>query len=290
MRLAGRRVPELRPPPPPGSRHLRALAAGRPGPGEPGRRPAGAQPRSGHGRAAPGLRGRRAPRAAAAATAAAAAARSPATPGFPPGARQEGGERRGVTCPPPTSVEHADIRVKSYTLNSRERYVCNAGFKRKAGTSSLTECVFNETMNVAHWTTPNLKCIRDPSLTRQRPASTASPASPASPAGVAPEPESPTPSGKGTTGVVSNVPPQAPSQTTAMAPEHAGARLSPRAVVAVAVSTPCALLLCGACVLLLVVHFRRSRPTSQTPGMAMESMEVVPMTGGSDATGGGTES
>ncbi|XP_020920693.1 interleukin-15 receptor subunit alpha isoform X4 [Sus scrofa] len=261
MRLAGRRVPELRPPPPPGSRHLRALAAGRPGPGEPGRRPAGAQPRSGHGRAAPGLRGRRAPRAAAAATAAAAAARSPATPGFPPGARQEGGERRGVTCPPPTSVEHADIRVKSYTLNSRERYVCNAGFKRKAGTSSLTECVFNETMNVAHWTTPNLKCIRDPSLTRQRPASTASPASPASPAGVAPEPESPTPSGKepaltsksdptvsapgpgsrlmpskppptGTTGVVSNVPPQAPSQTTAMAPEHAGARLSPRAVVA----------------------------------------------------------
>lgn len=177
--------------------------------------------------------------------------RSPATP--------------GVTCPPPTSVEHADIRVKSYTLNSRERYVCNAGFKRKAGTSSLTECVFNETMNVAHWTTPNLKCIRDPSLTRQRPASTASPASPASPAGVAPEPESPTPSGK-------------------------GARLSPRAVVAVAVSTPCALLLCGACVLLLVVHFRRSRPTSQTPGMAMESMEVVPMTGGSDATGGGTES
>lgn len=72
MRLAGRRVPELRPPPPPGSRHLRALAAGRPGPGEPGRRPAGAQPRSGHGRAAPGLRGRRAPRAAAAATAAAA--------------------------------------------------------------------------------------------------------------------------------------------------------------------------------------------------------------------------
>uniref|UniRef100_A0A8D0MVM1 Uncharacterized protein n=1 Tax=Sus scrofa TaxID=9823 RepID=A0A8D0MVM1_PIG len=113
-------------------------------------------------------------------------------------------------------------------------------------------------MNVAHWTTPNLKCIRDPSLTRQRPASTASPASPA---GVAPEPESPTPSGKepaltsksdptvsapgpgsrlmpskpppaGTTGVVSNAPPQAPSQTTAMAPEHAGARLSPRAVVA----------------------------------------------------------
>ncbi|KAB1253979.1 Interleukin-15 receptor subunit alpha [Camelus dromedarius] len=64
-----------------------------------------------------------------------------------------------ITCPTPTSVEHANIRVKSYNLNSRERYVCNSGFKRKAGTSSLTECVFNKTMNIAHWTTPNLKCI-----------------------------------------------------------------------------------------------------------------------------------
>uniref|UniRef100_A0A287DBE9 Interleukin-15 receptor subunit alpha n=1 Tax=Ictidomys tridecemlineatus TaxID=43179 RepID=A0A287DBE9_ICTTR len=65
----------------------------------------------------------------------------------------------GTTCPTPISVEHADIRVKSYTLNSRERYVCNSGFKRKAGTSSLTECVLNKTTNTAHWTTPSLKCI-----------------------------------------------------------------------------------------------------------------------------------
>ncbi|XP_043335808.1 interleukin-15 receptor subunit alpha isoform X6 [Cervus canadensis] len=65
----------------------------------------------------------------------------------------------GITCPTPTSVEHADIRVKNYSINSRERYVCNSGFKRKAGTSSLTQCVFNETAKVAHWTTPNLKCI-----------------------------------------------------------------------------------------------------------------------------------
>nr|XP_027800636.1 interleukin-15 receptor subunit alpha isoform X2 [Marmota flaviventris] len=65
----------------------------------------------------------------------------------------------GTTCPTPMSVEHADIRVKSYTLNSRERYVCNSGFKRKAGTSSLTECVLNKTTNTAHWTTPSLKCI-----------------------------------------------------------------------------------------------------------------------------------
>ncbi|XP_077801500.1 interleukin-15 receptor subunit alpha isoform X6 [Macaca mulatta] len=67
---------------------------------------------------------------------------------------------RGITCPPPVSVEHADIRVKSYSLYSRERYICNSGFKRKAGTSSLTECVLNKATNIAHWTTPSLKCIK----------------------------------------------------------------------------------------------------------------------------------
>ncbi|XP_062066970.1 interleukin-15 receptor subunit alpha-like isoform X1 [Lepus europaeus] len=99
----------------------------------------------------------------------------------------------GVTCPTPTSVEHAAIRVKSYNLSSRERYTCNPGFKRKAGTSSLTECVFNKTTNIAYWTTPNLKCIRDPSLTHQRPV----PPSTVVMARVTPQPESPSPSGKG---------------------------------------------------------------------------------------------
>ncbi|XP_064335372.1 interleukin-15 receptor subunit alpha isoform X4 [Camelus dromedarius] len=153
---------------------------------------------------------------------------------------------RGITCPTPTSVEHANIRVKSYNLNSRERYVCNSGFKRKAGTSSLTECVFNKTMNIAHWTTPNLKCIRDPSLTHQRPPPMTTPA------GVTPGPESHISSGKeptfpsksdapgasgpatepgsrltppkrptaGTTGVVRPEPSQVPPQTTAKALEH----------------------------------------------------------------------
>ncbi|XP_017171184.1 interleukin-15 receptor subunit alpha isoform X5 [Mus musculus] len=65
----------------------------------------------------------------------------------------------GTTCPPPVSIEHADIRVKNYSVNSRERYVCNSGFKRKAGTSTLIECVINKNTNVAHWTTPSLKCI-----------------------------------------------------------------------------------------------------------------------------------
>uniref|UniRef100_A0A2K6JX54 Interleukin-15 receptor subunit alpha n=1 Tax=Rhinopithecus bieti TaxID=61621 RepID=A0A2K6JX54_RHIBE len=101
-------------------------------------------------------------------------------------------QQAGITCPPPVSVEHADIRVKSYSLYSRERYICNSGFKRKAGTSSLTECVLNKATNIAHWTTPSLKCIRDPLLARQRPA----PPFTVTTAGVTPQPESLSSSGK----------------------------------------------------------------------------------------------
>ncbi|XP_023609343.1 interleukin-15 receptor subunit alpha isoform X8 [Myotis lucifugus] len=100
-------------------------------------------------------------------------------------------QTRGTTCSTPTSIEHANIQVKSYNENSRERYICNSGFKRKAGTSSLTKCLRNEDTNITQWTIPTLICIRDPSLTRQRPSSTVAPA------GVTPEPESPSPSGKG---------------------------------------------------------------------------------------------
>ncbi|XP_036197884.1 interleukin-15 receptor subunit alpha isoform X6 [Myotis myotis] len=151
---------------------------------------------------------------------------------------------KSTTCSTPTSIEHANIQVKSYNENSRERYICNSGFKRKAGTSSLTKCLRNEDTNITQWTIPTLICIRDPSLTRQRPSSTVAPA------GVTPEPESPSPSGKepafiskpdttvatkpavvpgsrltskspaGTTGVVRNEPSQAPPQTTAKALEH----------------------------------------------------------------------
>ncbi|ELK16897.1 Interleukin-15 receptor subunit alpha [Pteropus alecto] len=96
----------------------------------------------------------------------------------------------GTTCSTPTSIEHANIRVKSYNENSRERYICNSGFKRKAGTSSLTKCLRNEDTNVTEWTIPSLKCVRDRSLTPQRPPSTVAPAR------VTPEPDSPSPSGK----------------------------------------------------------------------------------------------
>nr|XP_055187108.1 interleukin-15 receptor subunit alpha isoform X3 [Nyctereutes procyonoides] len=156
----------------------------------------------------------------------------------------------GITCPPPTSVEHADIQVKSYSVSSKERYSCNSGFKRKAGTSSLTECVLNKTTNTAHWTIPSLKCIRDPSLTHLRPSSTDVPA------GVTPEPESTSLSGKGTYSY------------------NSGA-------VTAAIFTPVTVL-CVVCVVFLLVCYKKMRQTSQTPQVEMESMEEVPMTRGAN--------
>uniref|UniRef100_A0A8C7APW6 Interleukin-15 receptor subunit alpha n=1 Tax=Neovison vison TaxID=452646 RepID=A0A8C7APW6_NEOVI len=121
----------------------------------------------------------------------------------------------GVTCPPPMSVEHADIRVKSYSLKSRERYTCNSGFKRKAGTSSLTECVLNETTNIAHWTIPNLKCIK-PAFTSKSDTTVATKSTMVP--GSRPTPSKPP--AAGTTGPISQEPSQAPPQTTAKALEH----------------------------------------------------------------------
>nr|XP_012596662.1 interleukin-15 receptor subunit alpha [Microcebus murinus] len=139
---------------------------------------------------------------------------------------------RGITCPTPTSVEHAGIRVKSYSVHSRERYVCNSGFKRKAGTSSLTQCMFNETTQTAHWTAPNLKCIRDPSLTHQRPV----PFSTATTARVTLQPESPSPSGKAsspgadtTVAAETAVAPHSPSKPPSAGPPGPGGQESSQA-------------------------------------------------------------
>ncbi|XP_033617697.1 interleukin-15 receptor subunit alpha isoform X4 [Fukomys damarensis] len=202
----------------------------------------------------------------------------------------------GATCPTPASVEHADIQVKSYHLHSRERYVCNSGFKRKAGTSSLTECVFNKATNMTHWTTPNLKCIRDPSLTHQKPM----PPSTVVTARVTPEPESPSLSGKepaalspksdttlatetatvpgpwmmsskppsvGTTGIGSHEPSQTPSQTTSVTLEHTPSTShetpgalpdsSRYATVIISTSVPGILVMCLVSVLL--VYYIKSR-------------------------------
>ncbi|CAO2595071.1 Interleukin-15 receptor subunit alpha, partial [Lemmus lemmus] len=155
----------------------------------------------------------------------------------------------GTTCPTPISVEHADIRVKNYSVNSRERYVCNSGFKRKAGTSTLTECVINKNTNTAHWTTPNLKCIRDPSLAHQSPVLPSTVVTPK----VTPQPESPSP------------------------PEK---EISPNTseVTKVAISTSVLVLLVGVGLAVFFTRYIKSRQASQPRDVAMETMESMPMT------------
>ncbi|XP_074214272.1 interleukin-15 receptor subunit alpha isoform X3 [Camelus bactrianus] len=100
----------------------------------------------------------------------------------------------------------------------------------------------------------------------------------------------------GTTGVVRPEPSQVPPQTTAKALEHTpsvsqdppgAVQYRARAVTA-AVSVLVAVL--GAvCVGLLLVCYRRSRQINQIPGVEMESTEVVPMAGGTNTRGEGTE-
>ncbi|XP_016818088.2 interleukin-15 receptor subunit alpha isoform X10 [Pan troglodytes] len=223
MRLAGRQVPERRSPPPPG------LGSARPGRPAVSCGAAAMAPRRARGCRTLGLP----------ALLLLLLLRPPAT--------------RGITCPPPMSVEHADIWVKSYSLYSRERYICNSGFKRKAGTSSLTECVLNKATNVAHWTTPSLKCIRDPALVRQRPV----PPSTVTTAGMTPQPESLSPSGKG-------VYPQGHSDTT----------------VAISTST---VLLCGLSAVSLLACYLKSRQTPPLASVEMEAMEALPVTGGTSS-------
>ncbi|XP_048957189.1 interleukin-15 receptor subunit alpha isoform X2 [Canis lupus dingo] len=191
----------------------------------------------------------------------------------------------GITCPPPTSVKHADIQVKSYSVSSKERYTCNSGFKRKAGTSSLTECVLNKTTNTAHWTIPSLKCIK-PTFTSKSDTKVAT--KPTIVPGSRPMPSKPP--ATGTTGLISNEPSsQAPSQTTAKALEHTpsasqetpGTYSYNSGAVTAAIFTPVTVL-CVVCVVFLLVCYQKMRQTSQTPQVEMESMEEVPMTRGAN--------
>ncbi|XP_013011712.1 interleukin-15 receptor subunit alpha isoform X2 [Cavia porcellus] len=188
----------------------------------------------------------------------------------------------GTTCPTPTSVEHADIQVKSYNLHSRERYVCNSGFKRKAGTSSLTECVFNKSANIAHWTTPNLKCIKPAALSPKSATTLATETA------TVPGPwlmASTLPS-VNTTGLGSHEPSQTPSQTTAMTLEHMpstshetpGAPSHSSRGGTVAISTSVAVIFAVIAVLVLVWYFR-SRNIPQPRAIEMETVEAIPMAG-----------
>ncbi|XP_032740741.1 interleukin-15 receptor subunit alpha isoform X3 [Rattus rattus] len=152
----------------------------------------------------------------------------------------------GITCPTPISIEHADIRVKNYSVNSRERYVCNSGFKRKAGTSTLTECVINKNTNVAHWTTPNLKCIRDPSLAHYSPVPTV-------------------------------VTPKVTSQPESLSPPEK--EISPHSSEMTKVAIPTSVLLVAAVIgLVFLTRYIKSRQASQPRRVEVETTETVPMT------------
>ncbi|XP_045042577.2 interleukin-15 receptor subunit alpha isoform X3 [Desmodus rotundus] len=215
----------------------------------------------------------------------------------------------GATCSTPTSIEHANIQVKSYNENSRERYICNFGFKRKAGTSSLTKCLRNEDTNITQWTIPSLKCIK-PAFTFKSDTTTAT--KPTTTQGsrlMTPKPPS-----AETTGVIGNEPSQDQRQTTAKALGHTlsaplekpggqkklstiwshdlwdggayGTDAYSSTAVTVAVSTP-VLVICVVCVAFLLVRYRKkSRQNSWTPSVQMENMENLPMTG---VTGGREE-
>ncbi|XP_063011840.1 LOW QUALITY PROTEIN: interleukin-15 receptor subunit alpha, partial [Melospiza melodia melodia] len=65
-----------------------------------------------------------------------------------------------VHCSPPKAVANAHIDAGNRTeLNSRLRYSCKPGYKRKAGTSSLIQCVLWNGSQ-PRWTEPTLQCIR----------------------------------------------------------------------------------------------------------------------------------
>ncbi|XP_068806054.1 interleukin-15 receptor subunit alpha isoform X3 [Struthio camelus] len=68
-------------------------------------------------------------------------------------------------CSRPREVANAHIDAgDTAQLNARLRYACKPGYKRKAGTSSLTQCVLPPGAAEPVWTQPTLQCIRDPVL------------------------------------------------------------------------------------------------------------------------------
>uniref|UniRef100_A0A672TE86 Sushi domain-containing protein n=1 Tax=Strigops habroptila TaxID=2489341 RepID=A0A672TE86_STRHB len=70
-----------------------------------------------------------------------------------------------MRCSRPKDVANAHIDVGNNTLlNTRLRYTCNPGYKRKAGTSSLIQCILRDDSTKPDWTHTTLQCIRKPSL------------------------------------------------------------------------------------------------------------------------------
>ncbi|XP_054669006.1 interleukin-15 receptor subunit alpha isoform X1 [Grus americana] len=74
-------------------------------------------------------------------------------------------------CSRPKDVANAHIDVGNNTLlNARLRYTCNPGYKRKAGTSSLIQCILRDGSTEPDWTHTTLQCIRDPALPPETPS------------------------------------------------------------------------------------------------------------------------
>ncbi|XP_009329296.1 PREDICTED: interleukin-15 receptor subunit alpha [Pygoscelis adeliae] len=68
-------------------------------------------------------------------------------------------------CSRPKDVANAHIDVGNNTLlNTRLRYTCNPGYKRKAGTSTLIQCILRDGSAKPDWTQTTLQCIRAPAL------------------------------------------------------------------------------------------------------------------------------
>lgn len=70
-------------------------------------------------------------------------------------------------CHAPEQVQHTQPfphEVFPSMGGTSLRYQCEAGYKRKAGTSNLIVCKVDEGGGTAHWTKPEVECIRDPSL------------------------------------------------------------------------------------------------------------------------------
>lgn len=69
-----------------------------------------------------------------------------------------------LRCRRPKDVANAHIDVGDNTmLNALLRYTCNPGYKRKAGTSTLIQCILHDGSTQPDWTPTTLQCIRKPS-------------------------------------------------------------------------------------------------------------------------------
>uniref|UniRef100_A0A8B9TIJ5 Sushi domain-containing protein n=1 Tax=Anas platyrhynchos TaxID=8839 RepID=A0A8B9TIJ5_ANAPL len=100
-----------------------------------------------------------------------------------------------VRCSRPKAVDNAHIDAGNSTqLHACLRYTCKPGYKRKAGTSGLIQCVLHDSKPV--WTPASLQCIRKISpagTTGAAPTSSPSPAAtPAPPGAEGPSPETST--------------------------------------------------------------------------------------------------